>query len=126
MVQSADEITEGFLQKIYNIVKRTDKRWNMFKYLITLENQNMRIKTDAYCYCKCIKNDHGIEDPRSMNQYSICKFNMEFSKPFERCAKSYLRNTPEEFKELFKIVMKKAGENQLLYPKMEELLNKEY
>ena len=57
MVQSADEIIEGFLQKNYNIVKRTDKRWNMFKYLIILENQNMRIKADEYWYCECIKNN---------------------------------------------------------------------
>ena len=47
MVLSADKIIEGFLQKIY-IVKRTDKRWNMFKHLIILRNQNMRIKADEY------------------------------------------------------------------------------
>ena len=58
-----------------------------------------------------------------MNQCSICKFYMEFNEPFERCAQSYLRDKPEEFNELLKIVMKKT---LLLYPKTEELLNKEY
>ena len=107
MVLSADEIIKGFLQKICNIIKRTDKRWNMFKYLIILENQNMCIKADEYWYCRCIKNIYGIENPRSMNQCSICKFNMEFNAPFERCTQSYLRDKPEEFNELLKVVMKK-------------------
>ena len=42
-----------------------------------------------------------------MNQCSIGKFNMEFNEPFERCVQSYLRDEPEEFNELLKIVMKK-------------------
>ena len=78
-MQSADEIIEGFFKKNYNIVKRTDKRWNMFKYLIILENQNMRMKADKYWYWECIKNNRGIENPRSMKQCSICQFNMEFN-----------------------------------------------
>ena len=98
----------------------------MFKYLIILENQNMRIKADEYWYCECIKNNRGIENPCSMNQCSICQFNMEFNEPFERCAQSYLRDKPEEFNELLKIVMKKADETLLLYLKIEELLNKEH
>ena len=107
MVLCADEIIQGFLQKNYDIVKRTDKRWNMFKYWIILENQNMCIKADGYWYCKCIKNNRGIENPRSMSQCSIWKFNMEFNEPFERCAQSYLRDKPEESNKLLKIVMKK-------------------
>ena len=126
MVLCADEIIQGFLQKNYDIVKRTDKRWNMFKYWIILENQNMCIKADGYWYCKCIKNNRGIENPRSMSQCSIWKFNMEFNEPFERCAQSYLRDKPEESNKLLKIVMKKQMEILLLYPKMEEVLNKEY
>ena len=55
MELSANKIIEGFLQKIYNIVKRTDKRWNMFRYLIILENQNMCIKADEYWYCDVSK-----------------------------------------------------------------------
>ena len=58
----------------------------MFKYLIILENQNMRIKAGEYWYCECIKNNPGIGNPRLMNQCSIQKFNMEFNEPFERSA----------------------------------------
>ena len=86
----------------------------------------MRIKADEYWYCECIKNNRGIENPHSMNQCSICQFNMEFNEMFERCAQSYLRDKPEEFNELLKIVMKKADETLLLYLKIEELLNKEH
>ena len=96
MVQSADKIIKGFLHKNYNIVKRTDKIWNMFKYLIILKNQNMYIKADEYWHSKCIKNNCGIENPRSVNQCSICKFNMEFNELFERFVQSYLRDKPEE------------------------------